>query len=279
MAQVYARFGVTTTVIEGNDRILVRDHPRSSEPVKDQLQLEGVTLRLGVRAERVEAGGPGRIVHLSDGSTVEAAELVVAVGRAPIGLADLGIEEAGVELNERGLPSPDDRLRAAEGLFVAGDAAGGLQFTHVADYEGRVAIRNALGGDARADLASVPKCTYTEPETGAVGLTEDEAKERGIDAFEVTADFATSARGFTIEVPGRDLREGAPGHVTLVADRDRRVLVGAFAAAPGAAEFIHQCVVAIKAAVPLEVLADTITSFPTGARVVGNLYAEALKTI
>ena len=279
MAQVYARFGVTTTVIEGNDRILARDHPRSSGFVADQLDREGVQLRLGVRAEAVEAGGSGRRIRLSDGSTVEAAELVVAVGRAPIGLADLGVEEAGVELGERGTPAPDERLRVADGVFVAGDAAGGLQFTHVADYQGRIALRNALGREARAELDSVPKCTYTDPETGAVGLTEDEAKERGIDAFEVTADFSTTARGFTIETPTRDLREGAPGHVTAVVDRERRTLVGAFAACPGASELIHEWVLAIKAGVPIEVLADTIHAFPTGARVFGNLMADALKQI
>jgi dihydrolipoamide dehydrogenase len=277
MAQVYARFGVKTTVIEGNDRILVRDHPRSSAVVAEQLAREGVELRLGVKATAVRAGGAGRIVELSDGSTVEAAELVVAVGRAPIGLADLGVEEAGVALNDRGVPQPDERMRVADGVYVAGDAAGGLQFTHVADYQARIAVRNATGGDAIADLESVPKATYTDPETGAVGITVEEAKERGIEAFEVTQDFSVTARGFSIETPTREVREGAPGHVTAVVDRERGLLVGAFAACPGASELIHEATLAVKAKVPLAVLADTIHAFPTGARVFGNLMAEALK--
>ena len=277
MAQVYARFGVKTTVIEGNDRILARDHPRSSEVVAEQLRREGVDLRLGVRATAVEAGGAGRIVELSDGSTVDVAELVVAVGRAPIGLTDLGVEEAGVALNDRGVPEPDERMRVADGVYVAGDAAGGLQFTHVADYQGRIAVRNAVGRDAVADLESVPKATYTDPETGAIGITQEEASERGIDAFEVTQDFSVTARGFTIEVPTRDLREGAPGHLTAVVDRERGVLVGAFAACPGASELIHEATLAVKAKIPLSVLADTIHAFPTGSRVFGNLMADALK--
>jgi len=165
---------------------------------------------------------------------------------------------------------------------VAGDAPGALQSTHVADYEGRVAVRAALGGDARADLESVPKATYTDPETFSVGLFVEEALERGIDAFEVTADFATSARGYTIEPlrgSGGPVLEGSPGHVTAVVDRGRKVLVGAFAASPGAAEYLHEAVLAIKQAIPVSVLADTIHAFPTGARVFGNVMADAAKQL
>jgi dihydrolipoamide dehydrogenase len=161
---------------------------------------------------------------------------------------------------------------------VAGDCAGGLQFTHVADYEGRVAVRNALGGDAVADLGSVPKTTFTDPETSSVGLTVEEARERGVDAFEVTQDFAVTARGYTIE-PRRDsdraILEGSPGHVTAVIDRERGVLAGAFAACPSASELIQSAIVGIKARVPVAVLADTITPFPTAGRVLANLMAEA----
>jgi len=282
MAQVYVRFGVKTALVQGMDRILPRDHPKSSEVVTEALRREGVDIRLGVQATGVRTGGAGRIVELSDGTTVEGAELVVAVGRRPRDLRQLGVEEAGVELGDRGQANPDASLRVGVGVFVAGDAAGGLQFTHVADYEGRVAVRAALGGDARADLESVPKATYTDPETFSVGLFVEEALERGIDAFEVTADFATSARGYTIEPlrgSGGPVLEGSPGHVTAVVDRGRKVLVGAFAASPGAAEYLHEAVLAIKQAIPVSVLADTIHAFPTGARVFGNVMADAAKQL
>jgi len=162
-------------------------------------------------------------------------------------------------------------MRVADGVFVAGDAAGGLQFTHIADYEGRVAVRTALGQDARSDLSAVPRCTYCDPEVGAVGMTVPEAQAAGIDAFEVTQDFAVTARGYTIE--------GSHGHITAVVDRERKVLAGAFAACPGAAELIHEAVLAIKVGVPLDVLADTIHGFPTASRVFGNVVADALKEL
>jgi dihydrolipoamide dehydrogenase len=279
LAQVYSRFGVKVSLVEGT-RLLAREHPKSAEIVSAQLQREGIEIRLGGHAVSVERGGAGRIVHLDNGTTVEGAELLVSVGRRAADLRAMGVEEAGGRLNDRGAADHDERLSIGDGLFVAGDAAGGLQFTHVADYEGRLAGAASLGDDVHADLTWVPKTTFTDPETGAVGWTVEEAQQHGVDAFEVTADFSTTARGFTIEPPwpspdGKAIREGSPGHVTAVVDRERKVLVGAFAACPGASELVHEGVIAIKAAVPVSVLADAIHAFPTAARVFGNLMLEA----
>jgi len=279
LAQVYTRFGVKVTLVEGS-RLLAREHPKTAEIVSAQLEREGIDVRVGGHAVKVERGGAGRIVSLDDGSTVEGAELLVSVGRRAADLRAMGAPEAGGRLTDRGTADHDEHLSIGDGLFVAGDAAGGLQFTHVADYEGRIAAAGAFGEDAHADLTWVPKTTFTEPETGAVGWTVEEAQQHGIDAFEVSQDFATSARGYSIEPPwpspdGSAIREGSPGHVTAVVDRERKVLVGAFAACPGASELIHEGVIAIKAAVPLSVLADAIHAFPTAARVFGNLMLEA----
>ncbi len=267
MAQVFVRFGVRVTLVEGGDRILSRDHPLTSKHVADQLVEEGLELRLGVTAQGVRAGGAGRIVQLSDGSTVEGAELLVAVGRRPADLRALGAEDAGATLDDRGAPAPDAQMRIADGLFVAGDVAGGLQFTHVADYEGGIAARAAAGGPERADLRVVPKVTFTDPEASAVGLTVEEAKAASIDAFEISRDFASTGKGQTME--------GAHGHLTAVVDRERKRLIGAFAACPGAGELIHEAVLAMKVDAPIEVLADTIHAFPTAARVMGGVYQEA----
>jgi pyruvate/2-oxoglutarate dehydrogenase complex dihydrolipoamide dehydrogenase (E3) component len=279
LAQVFARFGSRVTLVQGSERILPRDHPRSSAAVADQLREEGVDIRTNVTASAVARGGPGRRVTLSDGTVVEGAELLVAVGRRAADLSALDVDEAGVTLDDRGRALPDERMAVSDWVFVAGDCAGGAQFTHVADYEGRIAARAAAGQEVRADLATIPAVTFTDPETASVGMTVEAAKERGIDAFEVTVDFATTARGFTIEPRRRSdgaILEGSPAHITAVVDRDRSVLVGGFAACPGAGELIHEPAVAIKARVPIDVLADTIHAFPTAARAFGNLMAEAV---
>ena len=271
LAQVFLRFGVEVTMVEGGERILAREHPLTSKHIADQLVEEGLQLRTGVSATAVAAGGRGRVVTLSDGSSVEGAELLVAVGRRAADLRALGVEEAGVTLSDRGAPAPDAQLRIGDGLFVAGDAAGGLQFTHVADYEGRVTARAALGSDASADLRTVPKAIFTEPEAASVGMLVEEAKDAGIDALEVSQDFAGSGRGQTIE--------GSRGHLTAVVDRERKILVGAFAVCPGAGELIHEATLALKLDAPLAVLNDTIRAFPTAARVMGSVFLEAARQI
>ena len=271
LAQVFLRFGVAVTMVEGGDRILAREHPLTSKHIADQLLEEGLVLRTGVSAAAVASGGAGRVVTLSDGSTVDGAALLVAVGRRPADLRALGVQDAGVTLDDRGAAASDAQLRIGDGIFVAGDAAGGLQFTHVADYEGRVTARAALGSKRVADLHTVPKATFTDPEAASVGMLVEEAQAAGIDAFEVSQDFASSGKGQTIE--------GSRGHLTAVVDRERAVLVGAFAVCPGAGELIHEATLAMKLAAPLSVLTDTIHAFPTAARVMGGVFLAAEKQL
>jgi pyruvate/2-oxoglutarate dehydrogenase complex dihydrolipoamide dehydrogenase (E3) component len=142
--------------------------------------------------------------------------------------------------------------------------------THRAVYQGEMVARIAPGQDVRPDQRAIPHATYTDPQTAGVGLQLDEAIERGHDAFEETTDYATSAPGYIVE---------AAGHVSIVVDRRKRVLLGAFIAAPGAADAIGEAVLAVKTRTPLDVLADTIHPFPTTVRVMGGLFAQAAATI
>jgi dihydrolipoamide dehydrogenase len=128
-------------------------------------------------------------------------------------------------------------------------------------------VRVALGDDVRVDLDAVPRAVYTDPETAAVGLRLDQAESRGIDAFEETAEYATSSKGYVVEADF--------GHVTIVVDRDAKTLVGAFLACPGASEAVHAAVLAVKLRVPIDTLAQTITAFPTTTRVLGGVIAAA----
>jgi pyruvate/2-oxoglutarate dehydrogenase complex dihydrolipoamide dehydrogenase (E3) component len=149
---------------------------------------------------------------------------------------------------------------------VAGDVAGPELHTHLGHYTGEAAARIALGDDYTPFFEAIPRATYTDPETASVGLLVEQAKERGIDAAEYTVDIGTSSKGYTTE---------SGGHVTIVVDRERRRLVGAFMAGLGVSEAIHECVLAIRAEVPLATLADTIHAFPTVARVLGTAFIDA----
>ena len=271
LAQVFARFGVPTTVVASQPRILPHDHPRNSAAVEAGLRRDGVDIRTGVRALRIRAraGASGaHVVDLSDGKSVSGHEILLAVGRT-LPLAGLGLETVGVQLADgRTVVGPD--LRIADGVFVAGDVAGPELHTHIAHYQGELAVRIALGDSARPDYSAIPRAVYTDPEAAGVGLTLEQAIKAGLDAFEEVADLATSAKGYVAE---------ASGQVTIVVDRKRRALVGAFIAGPAASETIHEAVLAMKAKTPIEVLADTIHAFPTTARVMGGLFSQALRTL
>lgn len=271
LAQVYARYGVPVTIVHPRDHLNDRDHPRSSEHLADALRRDGVTLRLGLRATRVRprAGADdAHAVDLSDGSAVEGHVILLAIGR-DLPLDRLGLDAIGVTA-ERGRLAVDDRLRVTDGVWAAGDVAGPELHTHLAHYSGEMAARQALGDDVAPFWDAIPRATYTDPETASVGLLVEQARERGIDAVELTEDVATSSKGYTSE---------SSGHVTIVVDRANRVLVGAFMAGPAVSEAIHECVLAVRARVPLDVLADTIHAFPTLARVTGGLFVRAAREL
>ena len=166
LAQVYARYGVPVTIIDSNDRIVSRDHPRNSTALTDALTREGVTVRSGVRAVRADAGAGADGAHrvgLSDGSAVEGHAVLVAIGRA-IPTEGLGLESLGIS-TEKGFPKPDEHLRIAENVYAAGDPAGPELHTHLAHYEGESVVRIALGDDFVPDFRAIPRATYTDPET------------------------------------------------------------------------------------------------------------------
>lgn len=269
LAQVYARYGVPVTLVVPSPRILPRDHARSSAAVAAALVRDGVIIRTGVRAVAAHAGAGKQGRHrfdLDDGTTAEGAAVLLAIGRS-LPLDGLGLETVGVNVAEGHL-KPDPQLRIAPNVFVAGDPAGPEMFTHVSHYQGEMAARIALGDDLTPDYRAIPRAIYTDPETGSVGLLLEDAQNQGIEAEELTADLATSSKGYAAE---------AEGHVSIVIDRAAGTLVGAFIAGPGASEAIHEAVLAIKLQTPLSVLADTIHAFPTVARAMGILFADAVK--
>ncbi|MBF6605676.1 MAG: NAD(P)/FAD-dependent oxidoreductase [Chloroflexi bacterium] len=271
LAQVFARYGVPTALVASQSRVNPKDHPRNSSALEAGLRRDGVDVRTGVQALRVRgrAGASGAdVVDLSDGTTVEGHRILLAVGRT-VPVAGLGLETVGVKLSD-GRPVVGPDLRIADHVYAVGDLAGPEMHTHLAHYQGELAVRIALGDDVRPDYSAIPRVVYTDPEAAGVGLTLEQAIAAGYDAFEEVADLATSAKGYVVE---------ATGHVTIIVDRRTRTLRGAFIAGPAASEVIHEAVLAIRIQATIDVLADTIHAFPTTARVMGGLFSQAIRTL
>lgn len=251
LAQFFARMGSRVTIVERGERLLGRVHADAGALMAAVFRSEGIDVRLGVGAERVEPGGDGGGIrlHLSDGSTVEAARLLVATGRRP-SVEGLGLEQLGVGITRRGI-EVDERLRAAENVWAIGDANGVALFTHVGKYQARVAAADMAGQDVKADYRAIPAGIFTDPEVGTVGRTE------GDDLVSARLELGSVPRLSTYEKPARD------GFVRLFARPDERVLVGAVAVGPLAAEWLGQLTLAVRTATPLDVLLDTIQPYPT----------------
>ena len=246
LAQFFARVGSRVTVIERGPRLLGRIHEEAGAIVADVFGAEGIDVRIGVGVEKV---APGVELTLTDGTSVEAERLLVATGRQPDS-AGIGLEQLGVSVGPRGI-EVDERLRAAENVWAIGDVTGVALFTHVGKYQARVAAADLSGQDVRADYRAIPAGVFTDPEVATVGRTGGDGLASA--RWELTA----TPRLSTYERPKRD------GFVRLFADPRERVLVGAVAVGPQAAEWLGQLTLAVRSATPIDVLLDTIQPYPT----------------
>ena len=259
LAQVFARFGAEVTVLEVADRLLAVEEPESSELVHQALAGEGVRLVTAVRIGAVSHDG-ARFTVEANGEQVVSERLLVATGRRA-DLPALGVGAAGLDESSR-FVQVDENLRAADGIWAVGDVTGTGAFTHVAMYQARIATADILGEPHEpADYRALPRVTFTDPEVGAVGLTEAQARDQGVVVRTSQTAIPSSARGWIHKV-------GNDGFIKLVEDADRGVLVGATSAGPAGGEVLGFLAVAVHAQVPVDVLAQMIYAYPTFHRAI-----------
>ena len=260
LSQVFARFGVKMTVVEAMDRILPLEEPEVSELIAGVLTSEGIQVVAGSGAAGV-AHQDGRFtVTLADDRTLEAEKLLVATGRRA-DIRSLGLPSIGVDDSQRWVPV-DDRLRVTDGVWAVGDLTGSGAFTHVAMYQANIAVLDILGQDLTpADYRALPRVTFSDPEAGSVGLTEEAARDQGIHVRVGASQIPSSARGWIHKA-------GNEGFIKLVADADRDVLVGATSVGPTGGEVLAMLTLAVHAETPIGVLRSMIYAYPTFHRAV-----------
>jgi pyruvate/2-oxoglutarate dehydrogenase complex dihydrolipoamide dehydrogenase (E3) component len=262
LAQVFRRFGTEVTVVEAAPRLVAREEPEASELIAGVLEDEGVVLRLSAEIRSVYHDGDRFTLMLAGEDALTAERLLVATGRNA-DLTTLGLPSVGLDGSAAAVPV-DDRLRvvATDRMWAVGDLTGKGAFTHTAMYQADIAVRDILGQPGpRADYRAMPRVTFSDPEIGASGLTEQEARDAGRPVRTAVVDLADSARGW-IHGPG------TRGLIKLVEDRDRGVLIGATSVGPSGGEVLGLLALAIHAAVPVDRLEDMICAYPTFHRAV-----------
>jgi pyruvate/2-oxoglutarate dehydrogenase complex dihydrolipoamide dehydrogenase (E3) component len=247
LAQAIGRLGASVALVEGAPHLLPREPEPLGRGLGEALEADGLELHLGRHAASVALEDGEYVVRFRDGEELRGDRLLLATGRRPR-TEGLGLEHAGVEAGSHGI-AVDARMQAAEGVWAIGDVAGIWPLTYVGKYQGRIAAANILGRPREASYDAVPRVVFTDPQAAAVG--------EAVGAVTASVSLAEVARTATY------MRRYAerPGFLTVVSDGER--LTGAYALGPEAGEWLQQATVAIRARVPLEILADTIQPFPT----------------
>ena len=271
-ADVYSAFGTKVTVIEALEQVLPLEDADCAAVVDKSYRKRGIDIMVSARLEKADVGKDGvtLTVATKDGKTktVEVERVLVAVGRAPI-VDDIGLEKAGVQV-EKGFIKVDGQLRTtAPGVYAIGDCARPPLLAHKASHEGIKLVENLAGqGHGWVDYDNIPNVTYCHPEVASVGLTEKQARDRGLD-IEVGS-FPWSANG-----RARTAGE-SEGFVKIIRDRKYSEVVGAHIVGPGASELIAEFVLGRHLETTVEEIEAAIHPHPTLSEAIAEAALGAL---
>jgi len=266
LGTAYANFGTEVTIIEGMGEILGGFEKQMTALVKRNLKKKNVTVVTNASAKGVEETDEGvKVTYEAKGEehTIEADYVLVTVGRRP-NTDELGLEQVGIKLTDRGLIEVDKQLRTnIPNIFAIGDIVEGPALAHKASYEGKVAAEAISGQPSEVDYIAIPAVVFAEPELASVGYTEQQAKEEGIDISVGRFPFAANGRALALNA--------TDGYVKLIARKEDGLVIGGQVAGESASDIIAEIGLAIEAGMTAEDIAMTIHAHPT----LGEMTMEA----
>jgi pyruvate/2-oxoglutarate dehydrogenase complex dihydrolipoamide dehydrogenase (E3) component len=262
--QMLRRFGAAVTMVDHSDHLMAREDVEISSSLEAVFRGEGIQLHLGATAQRVAMDGADVVLHLEGGTGIRGSHLLVAVGRTP-NTDDLGCDAAGIALDKRGWIPVDDQYRTtASGVYAVGDVTGGPQFTHTSWDDHRLLFDLLLRRGARGRSGRViPYTAFTDPQVAGVGLTEREAKARGVKYAVATMPFETIARAVEVDETA--------GIAKVLVDPESERILGAAIMGSEAGELIHVFVALMQAGASARAIVDAEFVHPTYAEGVQSL--------
>jgi mercuric reductase len=278
LGQLFARVGVSVTLLEAQSRVAPAEDPEVGEALGHYLRSEGLDVRTGVQVEQVTRAESGYTVSLHEGGrpqALQADQLLIATGRRP-NTSGLGLERLGVSVGDRAGLAVSDHLQTAHpSIYAAGDVLGDPMLVYVAAYGGSVAAENAiLGNKRRYDLAALPRVTFTDPAIGSVGLSEAEARARGIEPLIAKLPLDQVPRALA----AREIR----GFIKLLADPRSRQIIGAQVLAQEAGELMAEATLAVRFYLRIEDITSTFHPYLTlseGIKLAAQTFDRDVKTL
>ncbi|MCL6585844.1 MAG: dihydrolipoyl dehydrogenase [Anoxybacillus sp.] len=270
LGTAYANFGTKVTILEGADEILSGFEKQMSAVVKRRLKKKGVEVFTNALAKGVEEREDGVTVTFEvqgETKTIDAEYVLVTVGRRP-NTDELGLEQVGVKMTERGLIEIDKQCRTSvPNIYAIGDIVPGPPLAHKASYEGKIAAEAIAGHPSEMDYLAIPAVVFSDPECASVGYFEKQAKEEGIDVTTAKFPFAANGRALALN--------DAEGFMKLVVRKEDGVIIGAQIVGPNASDMIAELGLAIEAGMTAEDIAMTIHAHPT----LGEIAMEAAEVV
>lgn len=271
LAQAFARLGAKVTLLQRRERLLSREEPEVSEAIAAALAAEGVTILTNARLVQVERRDAVKVMTVQQKDrtlTIEAAELVLALGRRP-NLDGLNLEKAGIKRLAQGIQVNEYLQTTAAPVYAIGDVIGGNLFTHVAAYQAKIAVRNALipFGRQKVDYRVVPWCTFTDPEAARIGLRLDEARKQYAQVRVVTLPWS--------EIDRAQTENEARGFLRLVLAGKKDEIVGAHIVGGHAGELLGELAIIMQHHLSLNDIFNTIHAYPTLNTGIQQVAAEA----
>lgn len=267
--QMFRRYGSQVTIVHRGDRLLAREDPDVADEIAEILREDGITLLLNSEVSR--ASGAAGLIHLTvrtprGDQTLTGSHLLVAVGRTP-NTERLNLHAAGVETNKRGFVEVDDWLQTnVPGIYALGDVKGGPQFTHISYDDFRIIRANLIeSGDATTSNRLVPYTVFMDPQLGRVGLTETEARARGLNIRVAKLPMAHVARAIEMSE--------TRGFIKAVVDADTNQILGCAVLGVEGGELMAMFQIAMMGRAPYTVLKEAIFAHPTMAESLNNLFS------
>ncbi|GIN91520.1 dihydrolipoyl dehydrogenase [Siminovitchia terrae] len=266
LGSTYANFGTEVTIIEGTKDILGGFEKQMTSLVKRNLKKKNVNVVTNAQAKGVEETDQGvKVTYAAKGEeqTIEADYVLVTVGRKP-NTDELGLEQVGVKIDDKGLIAVDKQLRSnVSSIYAIGDIVEGPKLAHKASYEGKIAAEVIAGQSSEVDYIGIPAVVFSEPELASVGYTEQQAKEEGIEIEAARFPFAANGRALALNA--------TDGFVKLITRKEDGLIIGGQIAGANASDMIAEIGLAIEAGMTAEDVAMTIHAHPT----LGEMTMEA----